>query len=114
MQKDAKVKNIADAIDGANDDIGNATGVHAPGDNKKLKGFIDKLEKLNEVRANNNADIKSVYEAAEDAGFDRADIKFVLRFRNKEMSDERKDNINWMLETLGQLPLFAFAEGKAA
>ena len=75
--------------------------------NKEIKEMVSRILKLKEEADNINADIKSVYDAANDKGIDRAALKQVVKLRRKDVSDEHKQTVNAYLNALGDLPLFA-------
>jgi len=77
--------------------------------NKEIKEYVDRIMKLKEEADNINADIKSVYDAANDKGIDRTALKIVVKLRRKDVSEEHKQTVNAYLNALGDLPLFATA-----
>lgn len=50
----------------------------------RLRGFVERVERLEEDRANLNADIREVYSEAKSAGFDAKTIREVVRLRKLE------------------------------
>lgn len=76
---------------------------------KTLKDHTAKVMAAKERAAKANADVKSAMDAAEKAGLPRADFGEFIKIQTKKISDDRKANINTMLEMSGQIPLFHFA-----
>lgn len=50
----------------------------------RLRSFIERIERLEEEKANIGADIKSVYDEAKGAGFDAKIIRQIVRLRKIE------------------------------
>ena len=57
---------------------------HNSVDGEALKGFVDRLEKLDEERSELVDDMKDVFGEAKTAGLDVKTIRSVLRWRRKE------------------------------
>jgi uncharacterized protein (UPF0335 family) len=51
----------------------------------RLKGFIERIERLEEQKANYMEDIKEVYKEAGSAGFDVATMKTVVKLRKVDL-----------------------------
>lgn len=67
----------------------------------RLKGYVDRLLKLKEEASNINADLKSVYDEAADAGYDRKALKYIVKLKRQESSQEFKQNVNQYCLDLG-------------
>lgn len=65
------------------EDVGGVAG-------ERLKSFIDRIERLEEDKANISADIKDVYAQAKADGFDIKIIRQLIRLRKQE-DHERKE-----------------------
>lgn len=63
-------------------------------DSKKIKGYVDRIMNLKDETADINSEIKSIYDAAADAGYDRAALKDLIKHKRKELSQEHKQNVN--------------------
>lgn len=50
----------------------------------RLRSFIDRVERLEEDRANVNADIREVYAEAKASGFDAKTMRMIVRLRKLE------------------------------
>jgi uncharacterized protein (UPF0335 family) len=75
-------------------------------DAKQAKGFVDRIIKLKQEGADINADIKSIYDAAAEAGFDRGALKTVVKHRMRDISSEHKQNVNQLCLQLDMQPIY--------
>lgn len=55
-----------------------------------LRSFIERIERLEEEKANIAADIKEVYAEAKSTGFDAKVMKTVVRLRKMNAADRRE------------------------
>ncbi|MBI36842.1 MAG: hypothetical protein CL568_04575 [Alphaproteobacteria bacterium] len=53
----------------------------------RLRGFVERIEQLEEERAVLNSDIRSIMSEARSAGFDTKTIRRVVRLRRLDPSD---------------------------
>ena len=53
----------------------------------RLRSFIERVERLEEDRANLNADIREVYSEAKSAGFDAKTMRQIVRLRKLEPAE---------------------------
>lgn len=79
------------------------------GGNANLKSFIDRVQKLTEEKNQIMADIKSVYDDAANSGFDRKAFKLIVKTLNNRPTQDFKDTVNEYLDSLNEMPLFAYA-----
>ncbi len=56
----------------------------------RLRGFIERIERLEDERATIAADVKEVYAEAKGAGFDTKVMRQVIRLRKMDQSDRRE------------------------
>lgn len=57
---------------------------------ERLRSFIERVERLEEDRANLNADIREVYSEAKAAGFDAKTMRAIVRLRKLEPGERRE------------------------
>jgi len=76
---------------------------------QEVKAFIQKIHKKMEDMDDMKADLKSLYDDAEEQGIDRAALKFVVKFKKKPLSNDKKKAVNELLEKSGEQLLFVFA-----
>ena len=77
----------------------------------QLKAFVERIERLEEEKANIASDIRDVYGEAKGSGFDVKALRAVIRLR-KQDAQERQEHeliLDTYLKALGMLPLFAEA-----
>jgi uncharacterized protein (UPF0335 family) len=56
----------------------------------RLRSFIERIERLEEDRANLNADIREVYSEAKAAGFDAKTMRVIVRLRKLEPNERQE------------------------
>jgi uncharacterized protein (UPF0335 family) len=56
----------------------------------RLRSFIERVERLEEDRANLNADIREVYSEAKSAGFDAKTMRQIVRLRKLEPAERQE------------------------
>jgi uncharacterized protein (UPF0335 family) len=56
----------------------------------RLRSFVERIERLEEDRANLNADIREVVAEAKSAGFDARAIRQIVRLRKLEPSERQE------------------------
>lgn len=56
----------------------------------RLRSFIERVERLEEDRANLNADIREVYAEAKSAGFDVKTMRAIVRLRKMDPSERQE------------------------
>tara|TARA_A100001037_G_scaffold259084_1_gene246672 strand:+ start:704 stop:946 length:243 start_codon:yes stop_codon:yes gene_type:complete len=56
----------------------------------RLRSFIERVERLEEDRANLNADIREVYSEAKSAGFDAKTMRQIVRLRKLEPGERQE------------------------
>lgn len=92
------------------------------GDNSndpRLKAFIERIERLNEEKAELSADITEVFKEAKSAGYDAKVMREVIKLRKMKPNDraEREallDNYKAAIGMLADTPLGQAALSKAA
>jgi len=57
---------------------------------ERLRSFIERVERLEEDRANLNADIREVYSEAKSAGFDAKTMRQIVRLRKLEPAERQE------------------------
>ncbi len=57
---------------------------------ERLRSFIERVERLEEDRANLNADIREVYSEAKSAGFDAKTMRAIVRLRKLEPNERQE------------------------
>jgi len=57
---------------------------------ERLRSFIERVERLEEDRANLNADIREVYSEAKSAGFDAKTMRQLIRLRKLEPAERQE------------------------
>lgn len=72
-----------------------------------VKNFVNRALKLHEALDQAKADLKGLYDDANDQGIDRKALKTVVANRKKPLSFEHKQEVNELLSKIGDLPLFA-------
>ena len=71
-----------------------------------LRKGLDELVKIKKKQDEARMEALNVYNRLEDQGYDRKDVKILLKEMTKPLSAEQKARINQMREELGDLPLF--------
>ena len=56
----------------------------------RLRSFIERVERLEEDRANLNADIREVFGEAKSAGFDAKTMRQIVRLRKLEPAERQE------------------------
>jgi uncharacterized protein (UPF0335 family) len=56
----------------------------------RLRSFIERVERLEEDRANLNADIREVFSEAKSAGFDAKTMRQIVRLRKLEPAERQE------------------------
>lgn len=59
--------------------------------NKELLQVIERIERLEEEKANVGADIKSVYDEAKNNGYDTKAIRAIVRLRKKDRNERLEE-----------------------
>lgn len=75
---------IKAAVSGLAEDVGGVAG-------KRLKSFIERVERLEEEKAATGEDIKEVYAEAKGVGFDPKIIRKVIRERKMDVEKRREE-----------------------
>lgn len=72
---------------------GEATNTNQQGDSsaKRLKSFIERIERLEEEKAVVSEDVREVYGEAKSAGFDPKIMRKVIRLRKMEQEKRREE-----------------------
>ncbi|WP_374191905.1 DUF2312 domain-containing protein [Rhizobium rhizogenes] len=90
-----------------------AKGVTTPEDNSganvaaaELRQFIERIERLEEEKANIGGDIKDVYGEAKGRGYDTKAIRTIVRLRKKDANEraEEESILETYLIALGMAP----------
>lgn len=82
----------------ANDDSEENTVIEVDGAaGKRLKSFIERIERLEEEKAGLATDIKDIYAEAKSTGFDVKAIRTIVRLR--KMEEEKRAEAEAILET---------------
>lgn len=76
----------------------------------KLKSYVDRVLKLEEEKKEISEMIKEVYLEAESQGYNKDALKLVVKQELKPADMVILGEANFYLESLGKLPLFAYAE----
>lgn len=76
----------------------------------RLKSFIDRIERLENEKAELAADIREVYAEAKSAGFDVKTMRKVVRLRKMDEGDRREEEL--LLDTY--LAALGMSEAAAA
>lgn len=58
---------------------------------EQLRSFIERIERLEEEKANIGSDIKDVYSEAKGTGFDTKIIRQIIRLRKKEAHEREEE-----------------------
>jgi uncharacterized protein (UPF0335 family) len=68
-----------------------------------LKGFVDRIERMEEERAALSADIREVYSEAKGSGFDTKILRQVIRLRRLDKADfqEQEAMLDLYLTAMG-------------
>jgi len=66
-------------------------------DKGRLESFIQRIERLNEEKANITADIKEVYAEAKSSGYDDKIMRKIIAERKKDEADRQEEAL--LLET---------------
>lgn len=64
---------------------------------KRLKSFIERIERLEEEKAGIAGDIKDIYAEAKSVGFDAKIMRKIIRLR--KMEDHKREEEDMLLET---------------
>lgn len=72
-----------------------------------VKSFIDRIHKVEETMDMAKADLKALYGDAKDQGIDPKALKVVVKHRKRPVSFEHRQEVNELLDKVGDLPLFA-------
>lgn len=82
----------------------------------QLKSFIERIERLEEEKAEIAEQIRDVYAEAKGTGFDIKIIRQVLKIRKMETQDrlEQEELLDLYLSALGMLPSSEKEEGLSA
>ena len=83
---DSNVANFPAGADDDEDDTREVGGVAG----KRLKAFIDRIERLEEEKAALADDIKDVYAEAKGTGFDVKTLRQIVRLRKVEIEKRRE------------------------
>jgi uncharacterized protein (UPF0335 family) len=62
-------------------------------DKGRLEGFIQRIERLNEEKANITADIKEVYAEAKSSGYDDKIMRKIIAERKKDEADRLEEEM---------------------
>ena len=63
----------------------------------RLRGIVDRIERLNEERKALGADIKDIYQEAKSSGFDVKALRELIRFR--KMRQAEADELEALVDT---------------
>jgi len=71
----------------------------------RLRGLVERIERLEEERKNLQSDIKDIYTEAKSAGFDTKVLRMVIASRKKDQSEweEQQALLETYMKALGQL-----------
>lgn len=78
-------KDVADEIEGKAKDVGGVAG-------KRLRSFLERIERLEAEKAGMVEDIKEVYAEAKGVGFDAKTMRRIIRLRKMEVEKRREEN----------------------
>lgn len=73
-----------------------------------VKGFISRIHKVEETMDQAKADLKSLYSDAKDQGIDPKALKVVVKHKKHPVSVEHRQEVNELLEKVGDQKMFAF------
>ena len=62
-------------------------------DKGRLESFIQRIERLNEEKANITADIKEVYAEAKSSGYDDKIMRKIIAERKKDEADRQEEEL---------------------
>ncbi len=73
---------------------------------ERLRSFIERIERLEEEKAELLADIREIYGEAKGAGFDAKTMRKVIRLRKMEEGDRQEEEflLDTYLNALGMMP----------
>lgn len=74
-----------------------------------VKSFIARIHKVEETMDQAKADLKSLYSDAKDQGIDPKALKVVVKHKKHPVSIEHRQEVNELLEKVGDQAMFAFA-----
>ena len=57
----------------------------------QLRSFVERIENLEETKAEISSDIKDIFEAAASSGFDKKALRTVIRLRKKSAEERREE-----------------------
>ena len=57
---------------------------------ERLKSFVERIERLEEERANISSDLRDIYTEAQGTGFDKATIRKIVQTRKKLRENAEK------------------------
>jgi uncharacterized protein (UPF0335 family) len=77
--------NVAGGADDETQDVGGVAG-------KRLKSFIERVERLEEEKAALSEDIKEVFAEAKGTGFDVKTIRKLIRLRKMDVEKRREED----------------------
>lgn len=77
---------------------------------QNLKAYVDRIIKLEEEKKEISEMIKEIYTEAEGQGYNKDALKLVVKQELKPADMVILGEANFYLESLGKLPLFAYAE----
>lgn len=83
---------------------------------KKLKGYVERIERLEDEKAATAEDIREVYKELKSDGFDPRVLRLVMRLRKRESQElsEEMALLDTYLRELGMTPLERLAAGETA
>lgn len=84
-ENNVKTFPAGDTADDETQDIGGVAG-------KRLKSFIERIERLEEEKAALADDIKDVYAEAKSTGFDTKTIRRIIKLRKMEVEKRREED----------------------
>lgn len=73
-----------------------------------IKKYIERALKLEETLDQTKADLKGLYDDADNEGIDRKALKVVVKHKKKPLSSNNRQEVNMLLEKVGDQPMFAF------
>lgn len=108
-----KPKVTAQVNGGPEVDITDMIGHNGAGE--RVRSFVERIERLEEERAELAEDVARVLKDAEDAGFEKKIIKTIVKIRkDKEQFEQDLEKVNLYLDAMGEQLNFSFSPSKSA
>ena len=82
--------------------------IPAIGDNGQLRSYVERIERIAEIKAQAQEDMKEFYAELKSTGFDPKIVRKIVALRTKDADKLREEQelISAYMASLGMLPLF--------